>query len=288
MTEENFKSIEQALEKHIKIASQLRKHLRALTILMNREDAPPEELTKALTSIKKIMDKSEPHAWNQLFDELRACINQAEKAMPQRLTRWRMTWLGEAESALKKIERPVRIEQGVLIVPPLKIYPPSEKMIVRIYYGPDEIARIPSSINRLVSWLKKWFQDIQKVLTPPEQFIHQLWDAYRRALNANEEGQRVPLWNIYRELVVLRQSKAFWTDATQQRFHAYPRYAFSLDLARLREHREVWEEKFDIRLVTATFDATRRKGDYVWIPERGGTHGYRYAWIIIHPKTPAT
>ena len=283
MSEAPKTGLEQRLQGYVRGLQMLVRRFRDLKKRLEEEMAPPDEIEKRILDLKKQVQTRREAAGDTLLAEIAHGCAELEGNLPQRAARWRMMWLKRTAEAVTATGLNVRIEGGYVVIPPLRVGPPERKKQAVVFFGPEQVGLLPPEPRRIASWLKRWFDRLQKVLSPPDVFIDQLWSAYRRVIKGSP-GERAALNAIYRELVIIRQPATFWTDATERRFRAYPRYLFSLELARLREHPEVWQDRFDIRLVTATFDATRHRRDYLWVPERGGGGGYRYAWIILQPK----
>lgn len=82
--------------------------------------------------------------------------------------------------------------------------------------------------EKLITQVEMELRELEKNKTEPEKFISDLWHAYRSCGGRINEG--VLVFDLLRELLLLRQGKDFFRNPTGGRFRPYPVAQFRADL----------------------------------------------------------
>ena len=239
----------------------------------------PAELQRLRNRLRNILDQVRAWDWQSLWAAVEHPLDRFDTELPQRWEQWRVHWIARLRTALGADADLLQIRGTTVTWRMLRLEPHLEHDRVHILYGPDRLDTRPADPMRLARWLQQWYRDLTRRARTPERFVPILVRAYRRAQTAGGHTSPVPIMAVYRELVLLHQSNAFWTDARTRTFRAYPRYLFSYELALLR--RTAATAAYRVRLITAPFATTRRRADHIWVPDGDTPEGTRYAWIEI-------
>lgn len=96
------------------------------------------------------------------------------------------------------------------------------------------------SVTAIASQVRSELDRMSKLLTPPDQMIRYMLEAYRRELQigGQEEGSQVRTTAILVQIAFLRQKSAFGNNPNNTNYRGYPRELFRADLYRLLESRE--------------------------------------------------
>ncbi len=149
-----------------------------------------------------------------------------------------------------------------------------------LLFGAEKITKCLLSPDEIIKRLIKLEQDIEKNSIPEEEFIKRLYSAWTRA-SAILNREKIPLTTILTELVVLVQKRQFYENPLRGNYTEYPRYQFAYDIYRLQKKGARKTEGKDLQLVASTFDATRKKIDYIWIPTNERGDGVNYSYLFF-------
>lgn len=89
------------------------------------------------------------------------------------------------------------------------------------------IGGLPTA-EKLIAQIEMELRELDKNKTEPEKFISDLWQAYRSCGGRINEG--ILVFDLLRELLLLRQPKDFFRNPTGGRFRPYPVAQFRADL----------------------------------------------------------
>lgn len=129
-------------------------------------------------------------------------------------------------------------------------YGPKQERLSRCHASPDKVAqRVAELRNRLGSPCS------------PEEFLSKLYDAYRAIA---KDGEAVPITRVLAEV-----SKRY------NGYGGYSRADFSYDLYRVRDVASEW----GLHLVVATRAYTRRRSDFLWVPDDQTGKGTVYSHL---------
>lgn len=271
------------LTARIRHLRRLTDRLRRLRAESTRPETHPQALKKRHAEVAGLLQTAAAWDWTEGWQALQAYLQELQESLPERWLPWRQRWFQQLAESLGPLAGSLQVQGAWLSLGFLRIEPDLEGGRVTVYYGPERIETRRAEPKALGRWLQRWYQDLNRRALPPDRFVERLWQAYQEARPPSGDA-RVPIGEVYRRLVVYRQSPAFWTDAEPRNFTPYPRYLFSYELYRLREAPDTWSGRFQVQLLTAPFETTRQRGDYVWVPEGFRPEGARYAFLVMERK----
>lgn len=240
----------------------------------DRAQKAVDEARAALLKFKKLLKES-PDV-EQLVSPLVAAAQEIEREAQQRLRR---RWAQMAAEVAKELDSsPLRLEGQVplLRAGPFAIeFLPTGKAV--LYLGPKKyrLGVCPLESEKVAELLKNEYERLFQAVTKPEEFIRDLYTAYRVVLFKRGAGlgARVPIVEVLLEMALMRQRPGFKADPVREKYTSYGRVEFAVDLARL-ENTLVPGVGRVLRLHVATMSQTRRETDHLWVPVGGfvGTH----------------
>jgi hypothetical protein len=189
--------------------------------------------------------------------------------------RSRVIFAGELAEALEPLGLSLRGRLPTLEVGPFTVeLVESDKPEVRLHYGPkiELLETVPVDSALVLKAVQRARELIEPGPLNDEAFLAELHTAWRTAMARRTFGpsDKVPIADVYAELVFGRQSAAFRAAPQRSGFTPVPRVAFAHDLGRLRHH--TWQGK-ELVLTVATRDQTKKAADHLWV---AGTH---YAYL---------
>ncbi len=151
---------------------------------------------------------------------------------------------------------------------------------VNILFGPEKIGGCTLSPEEVVRTLQKIDENLQKNSLPEKEFINRLFQGWKRATVLLQK-ERIPITTVLTELTLLLQKKQFYENPSRRNYREYPRYQFAYDIYRLRKKgiKEIGGK--ELHLVASTFDATRKRIDYIWIPTNERGEGINYSYLTF-------
>ena len=159
-----------------------------------------------------------------------------------------------------------------------------EKHRATLWYGPgqERLGFCPLSTADVADRISTARQQLGSQLSEDE-FLSKLHRAYARAA---DDGKPVPIVKVMSELAYLLQSQAFLQDPRKENYRGYSRADFSFDLFRM--HRQQQRNLFDLalHLTVATRTHTRRRQDFLWIPDDESGKGTTYSYLQFREATP--
>ena len=92
-------------------------------------------------------------------------------------------------------------------------------------------------------------------------------------------GDRVPITEVLSHLVFLIQGPTFKSDPKRENFRGISRPQFAMMLYKIRDTKVKANNRYELYLTTATFDATRKRENFIWVPDNMRGEGTTYAFI---------
>lgn len=151
----------------------------------------------------------------------------------------------------------------------------------RIWYGPQKelLRTCPLSEDKIVGHLHKLPTEIgSKVDT--HAFLQFLKKACHRYI-CDGGKEPIPIVRILREIAYLVQSPKFLNNPKQEDYRSYSRADFSYDLYKLNKSEHATEFNKEHKLIVAIRSLTRKKEDFLWIPDDDTGHGSTYSHITF-------
>jgi hypothetical protein len=151
-----------------------------------------------------------------------------------------------------------------------------ERGEVKVWFGPKQelLGRTPASTSKVVSFLQGRLKDLGSS-TDPDRFASLLTTAYKRTRVGEERSTH--LTQLLPVLALSVQSQRFIDDPRREFFRDYGRADLAFDLYR---HRSTLQDA-GVHLRVATRAETRRRKDFLWVPEDEAGHGSSYSKIEI-------
>lgn len=149
-----------------------------------------------------------------------------------------------------------------------------------IFFGPEKIGRyslIPEKIGKTICEIN---EELRRNSIKEEEYIKKLFQAWKTAtviLNRD----RIPITFILTQLAVSLQKKQFYENPAKTNYKGYPRHQFAYDLYRIRKKGVKYVDDKELNLISATFDATCKKSEYLWIPSNESGEGVNYSFIVF-------
>lgn len=149
-----------------------------------------------------------------------------------------------------------------------------DKGLVTLWYGPkqERLAQCRLLSHEIASNVEKFRQQVGSHLDN-EAFLKKLRDAYFRA-DDTKHGEPLPITDVLAEVAFLLQSQQFWSDPRQDNYKGYSRADFSYDLFLARQSLNK-----NLHLTVATRANTRRRQDFLWIPDDESGKGTAYSHL---------
>jgi len=187
----------------------------------------------------------------------------------------------ELEQELKKIGLSLSGQYPELKVGLFTIELFFDKGLVTLWYGPKQERQAQCRLlsHEVASNVEKSRQQLGSHLDNDE-FLKKLQEAYFRAAGT-KQGESIPISTVLAELAFLLQNQQFRSDPRQDNYKGYSRADFSYDLFRIRQ-----AVNKNLHLTVATRANTRRRQDFLWIPddERGKGTTYSHLQFKENPK----
>jgi hypothetical protein len=146
-----------------------------------------------------------------------------------------------------------------------------------LLFGPETLrSNVPLKPRELADTLKDVDKEMEKELFSKEEFLKKLYESWQRI------GESKPLIiKVLNELIFLIQPPKFLADPSRKNFIEYTRAKFGYDLYKLDKDEIKEIDGHRLSLVTATFDATSKKGTYIWVPINEKGEGVNYSYLTF-------
>lgn len=162
------------------------------------------------------------------------------------------------------------------------IEPDIHKAQATVWYGPKQERMSVCALSPVE--VAKQVQSVQKQLganMEPQEMAHRLEKAYHRTLPGNE-GEPAPINEVLPEFAYLMQDERFHRNPEQDLYRSYTRADFSYDLYGLRQwFRSEPSQPRRLQLIVATRAHTRKRQDFLWIPETKDGRGTTYSHLLF-------
>jgi hypothetical protein len=154
-----------------------------------------------------------------------------------------------------------------------------DKWKAKLWYGPkqEHLVQCPLSVSKIASRLEKERQQLGSQL-PENQLLEKIGEAYYRAVGM-KRGEDAPIIRVLAELSYLLQSTRFLQDPKRENYRSYSRPNFSYDLFRIQRFQKKDPSLSKIHLTTATRAHTKRRSDFLWVPDDENGKGTAYSHL---------
>ncbi len=272
------------LKKLAKTLLELQKLIEHIGHELQKKSSPPSYIASFLKKGRHVLQNIEESVHPELLSRIKSTFARYEKEIGEYTLFWRGRWVDELSTELDQKGKQFVEKQNRFFVPPIRLEVDWQKEKVLYYFGPDAIGRSSMKIRDVLKWIETFFANVKKWSTNPEEFAKLLEKAYAQVAQKKHQTI-VPLHDVYREIVLLKQPSKFWTNANIQTFKPYPRYIFSLDIRSLQAWLPNVSHSYEVRLIIATLSSTLQMKNYIWIPYDSGIDGARYSHIELLQTT---
>jgi len=239
--------------------------------------------TENLVRIKARLDKLEAIVKSidasSAMDELGKWVREYKSGVEKTIDEVRRTIGAELEGSLKSVGLRLSGQYPELRAGFFTIELDFDKWNATIWYGPkqERLSQCPLSPSAIA----KQIENARKALgsgLKEAQLLEKLWTAYGRAVG-EKLGQPVPIIKVLVELAYLLQKPRFYQDPRRENYIGYSRGDFSYDLFRIRKHQADGVFSSRLHLVVATRAHTRRRSDFLWVPDDETGKGTTYSHL---------
>jgi hypothetical protein len=157
---------------------------------------------------------------------------------------------------------------------------------VKIWYGPkiELLSRTRLVTDDVANAVIKAYKDLDiGSFKDEEVFLKLLFEAYNSLIKkgGSDFGANVSIIHWLREIAWHKQDKAFLIDPRREHFKSYGRTQLSYDLSCLKR-REYGA--YQLRLVVASREQTKKKDDNLWIPNNLRGDGTHFASVCFRQR----
>jgi len=255
------------------------KYLGKMEILSKDPIGKAVEMEEAINKIEKALKEVERPIVSEIrkwLEEKRMEVEEAKKEMKFEFGR-------KLQNLLKEKGKTIEGRYPILRVGILSIEVDFTKNRASILFGPEKMkVNIPLDPEKIVRELENLSKEMMKSIDSQRE-MDLLYEAYRRVCRMNNIplGERVPVMEVLQQYILFIQSKAFLSNPLRANFREYGRARFGYDLYRLRKSGVKARGRLKMFLVTATFDATRKKENFIWVPDNEKGEGTTYSYIAF-------
>ena len=153
-----------------------------------------------------------------------------------------------------------------------------------LWYGPkqERLSQCPLTATAIAKQIEKAKKELGSKLNEQE-LLEKVRSAYYRVVEMKgvKKGEPVPIIEVLAELAYLLQSQRFRQDPRRENYRSYSRADFSYDLFRVRSHQINSLFPSKLHLKTATRAHTRRRSDFLWVPDDESGKGTTYSHLAF-------
>lgn len=157
-----------------------------------------------------------------------------------------------------------------------------------IWYGPkqERLAQCDLSVSEVAKKIFELKMQIGSQVNG-EEFLKKLYFAYQRMLiiKGYKNGTPLPIIEILPEVAYLLQEPRFHKNPKKEYYKSYTRSDFSYDLFRIRNLETNKIFNWRLHLVVATLTHTKKREDFLWIPDDETGKGTVYSHLKFEEVT---
>ncbi|WP_322793293.1 hypothetical protein [Bellilinea sp.] len=275
--------LEQLIKEYQKQQNEIKTIIGLLREVSHLEQSRNENLFKIKLKIKKIFNIIEKN--DQiicLLDNLKNWVSQYQSEIMNSEKEFKKRIGTELEEELAKIELSLsghlpKLEAGIFT-----IECDFERGKAKIWYGPKQeiLTECYLSTGEIASQINEQKQNIGSKL-PIDEFIELLRKAYYSCIEGSSHGEFVQIIKVYEQISALISSSPLIEGRESINQGSYSRSDFSYDLFRLQKHKQTNLFASQIHLKVATREYTRRRSDFLWVPQDDHGSGTTYSHLAI-------
>ncbi|MDI6893767.1 MAG: hypothetical protein QME70_03990 [Bacillota bacterium] len=219
-------------------------------------------------------------------DGLRHWVGEYEPLLSQAESELRVRFGRELEAALAEKGFPLRGQYPELKSGLFTLQLDFVRGKATVWYGPkqERLEECPLRPADMASRLEGIMKRLGSGIPEPE-FLGKLRQAYARQVSA-AVAKGVPITAILGEVAHLVQDARFHQDPRKELYRSYGRADFSYDLFRLTRFLRVSPSDTHLRLAVATREYTKRRQDFLWVPDDESGKGTAYSHLRFEGEMP--
>lgn len=267
------------LEHHSMVVKSIIGLLREIDKLENDRESNLVRIKKQVGKLKDIVSDSAPFP----LDILNEWIDQFESELRQTEERVQRRFGSELERELRQLKITLTGQYPELKAGLFTIELDFDRWQATLWYGPkqEKLNTCPLSANVVAMKIREARDKLGSKLDEQE-LLEKLYQAYKRVVE--RVGDDAPIIKVLGEMAYLLQSSRFHLDPRKEFYRSYSRPDFSFDLFRLQRFLAQNPSSAKLRLRTATRALTKRRSDFLWIPESEDGRGSVYAHLKFEEK----
>jgi len=247
--------------------------------------AAPAKVARVLAELHKVRDLPDEILGEDLRASLPDLLVAVGADQAERLAQRRVSFGIDLTTAAGEADlqcRLVTADPMEYALPPFTLGVDLASNRASLRYARLEVAEVAAEPDRILAERAKRLEELEAGWDA-EVFFETLLLVYRQRCREPKQpmGTRVALVELLPRLALAFQKKPFWRDPTARNFRDYSRARFAYDLGRLRREGKLCHLDLRLNLGPATGEATRRKGDVLYL-EEGPDRGQYYlsAWFV--------
>ncbi|MEW6047351.1 MAG: hypothetical protein AB1609_12870 [Bacillota bacterium] len=242
------------------------------------------QLRSRLEKLAKLIDELDQVCVGT--DRLRHWVAEYEPVISQAENELRVRFGRELEAALAEKGFPLRGQYPELKSGLFTLQLDFVRGKATVWYGPkqERLEECPLRPADMASRLEGIMKRLGSGIPEPE-FLGKLREAYARQVSA-ADAKGVPITAILGEVAHLVQDARFHQDPRKELYRSYGRADFSYDLFRLTRFLRVSPSDTHLRLAVATREYTKRRQDFLWVPDDESGRGTAYSHLRFEGEMP--
>ena len=270
---------EQLINKFLGHQKNVQSAIKLLRQIVQLDQNRKENLPKLRARVSKLEEIRRLGQGESYVQELADWIDQYKSTIESEAEEIRKQFGAELEQELRQLGLSLSGQYPELNAGLFTIELDFDKGKTTLWYGPkqERLDQCPLSVNKIVIHLERARQELGSQL-PEEELLEKLREAYYRAVGT-KRGEPVPIIRVLAELAFLLQGPRFLQDPKQENYKSYGRADFSYDLFRIRRFFLKHSRFSKIHLTIATRSYTRRRSDFLWVPDGENGEGTTYSHL---------
>ncbi|MCC9076222.1 hypothetical protein FKZ61_008880 [Litorilinea aerophila] len=267
------------LERHSKAVKSIIASLREIEKLSGDREINLARIKKQVGKLKDIVSDSDPFP----LDILKEWINQFESELRQTEEQVQRRFGSELEQELRQLGITLTGQYPELKAGLFTIELDFEQWQATLWYGSkqEKLSTSPLSVSDIVKRVERAKKELGSQI-PEQELLENLYQAYTRVVQ--RVGEDAPIIKMLGEIAYLLQNPRFYQDPRKDYYKSYSRADFSFDLFRLRRFLAQNPSSRQFRLKTATRAQTKRRSDFLWVPESEDGKGSAYSHLRFEEK----
>jgi len=185
----------------------------------------------------------------------------------------------ELESKLRELNIPLSGQYPELNAGLYSLVLNFGKQEVYVWYGPkqERLGICPLSATKITKYINDTTNNIGSKING-EEFLKILHRAYG-IIAGKQHEEKVPIMQLLPLVSLYLQGDRFHKDPKKENYRGYSRADFSYDIYRIRQNKILTHSDKQLHIIVATRAYTKKRQDFIWIPENLSGKGSTYSHI---------